>query len=110
MKLNGKKMLPETIADNGALRQSFHAYRRWVQSQGKEEPRLPGLPYTNDQLFFISFAQMWCERNTPEKAAQRIMSTIHPLGEARVLGVMRNSPDFARAFDCPRGAPMNPVK
>lgn len=36
----------------------FQAYRSWVEKQGKEEPRMPGLDYTHDQLFFINFAQV----------------------------------------------------
>jgi hypothetical protein len=34
---------------------------RWVQRNG-EEPALPGLPYTQKQLFFISFGQVWCSK------------------------------------------------
>ena len=36
----------------------IQAYRRWVHDQGKEEPKLPGLDLTNNQLFFVSFAQV----------------------------------------------------
>jgi len=34
------------------------AYRRWVERQGREEPALPGIDYTHNQLFFINFAQV----------------------------------------------------
>ena len=35
------------------------AYKSWEIKNGKE-PLLPGLNYTQDQLFFINFAQVWC--------------------------------------------------
>ncbi|EDO47782.1 predicted protein [Nematostella vectensis] len=56
--LNGKQTLGENIADNGAIKQAFMAYKTWVKQHG-EEPLLPGLNYTNDQLFFISAAQAY---------------------------------------------------
>ena len=60
-KVNGALTLRENIADNGGVRESFRAYRNFIQGsrQGKEEPKLPGLQkYTNDQMFFISWAQV----------------------------------------------------
>jgi membrane metallo-endopeptidase-like protein 1 len=52
--VNGRQTLGENIADNGGLKASFHAYQR---SRSSDLP-LPGLNITNDQLFFISFAQV----------------------------------------------------
>jgi len=36
----------------------YQAYRKWVESVGKEEPRLPGVTLSHDQLFFLNFAQV----------------------------------------------------
>lgn len=48
----------ENIADNGGITQAFGAYRQWVKDNSKE-PALPGLTnYTNEQLFFVSFANV----------------------------------------------------
>ena len=33
------------------------AYKEWVKRNG-EEPQLPALNYTNEQLFFVSAAQV----------------------------------------------------
>ena len=41
------------------------AYRHWVEENGAEQ-RLPGLNLSNEQLFFLSFAQVWCSKSTPE--------------------------------------------
>lgn len=51
-------VLGENIADNGGLKLSYRAYEQHkAKSIGlNENLRLPGLPYSQDQLFFISFA------------------------------------------------------
>lgn len=36
---------------------SFKAYQTWIARHG-EEPRLPGMNLTNEQIFFISFARV----------------------------------------------------
>jgi predicted metalloendopeptidase len=52
--------LGENIADNGGIKLSYLAYKKLEQrtlNTGNNLP-LPGLNYTNDQLFFIAFAHV----------------------------------------------------
>ncbi|CAL1548798.1 unnamed protein product [Lymnaea stagnalis] len=107
-KLNGINTQGENIADNGGLKQAYKAYRNWVSLQGKEESLLPGLNFTHDQLFFINFAQLWCNLMTDGEALNRIRTGVHSPGEFRVIGSAQNSPDFAKAFNCPSDSYMNP--
>ncbi|GFY69362.1 endothelin-converting enzyme homolog [Trichonephila inaurata madagascariensis] len=65
MKVNGQLTLGENIADNGGLKASFNAYQNWITRNHAEQP-LPGLPLTSNQLFFVAYAQKWCEISTPE--------------------------------------------
>lgn len=110
MKMNGVKTKGENIADNGGIKQSYRAYRNWIREtrNGKEEDVLPGLDFTNDQLFFLSYAQVWCSNMRKESAMNRIRSAAHSPGRFRVTGPLQNSEDFARAFNCPKGSYMNP--
>ncbi|PVD36841.1 hypothetical protein C0Q70_03831 [Pomacea canaliculata] len=109
MKINGVNTQGENIADNGGLKQSFRAYRNWVKEQGKEEPLLPGLNFTHDQLFFINFAQIWCTNMRRENAINRVLTGVHSPGEFRVIGTLQNSEEFAKAFHCAKGTTtMNP--
>ncbi|CAK9806311.1 Nep1 [Anthophora plagiata] len=107
--INGRMTQGENIADNGGLKQSFRAYKKWVSKHG-EEPLLPGVNLTHDQLFFLNYAQIWCGSMRPEDALTKIRSSVHSPGRIRVLGPLSNSEDFARAYNCPPGSPMNPVK
>jgi neprilysin len=66
LNLNGINTQGENIADNGGLKEAYVAYTRWVSKNG-EEPRLPGLDYSPDQLFWIAAAQNWCAVNRPGK-------------------------------------------
>uniref|UniRef100_A0A4W6F2I3 endothelin-converting enzyme 1 n=1 Tax=Lates calcarifer TaxID=8187 RepID=A0A4W6F2I3_LATCA len=104
--VNGKQTLGENIADNGGLKAAYHAYRSWVQRNG-EEKRLPAVNLTNDQLFFVGFAQVWCSVRTPESAHEGLVTDPHSPPRYRVIGTLANSPDFSRHFNCPAGTPMN---
>ena len=33
----------------------------YKNKMNEDEPQLPALPYTPKQLYFIAFAQVWCE-------------------------------------------------
>ncbi|ENN73974.1 hypothetical protein YQE_09430, partial [Dendroctonus ponderosae] len=106
--VNGRMTQGENIADNGGLKQSFRAYKKWVAQYG-EEDSLPGLNLTHDQLFFLNYAQIWCGSMRPEDALTKVRSSVHSPGPIRVLGPLSNSWDFANAYKCPAGSPMNPT-
>ncbi|XP_053676646.1 neprilysin-1-like [Anopheles nili] len=106
--MDGRMTQGENIADNGGLKQSYRAYRKWVSQHGSEAD-LPGLNMTHDQLFFLNYAQIWCGSMRPEDALTKIRSSVHSPGIIRVVGPLSNSRDFAEAYRCPLGSPMNPV-
>lgn len=108
-KVNGKKTLSENIADNGGVRVALKAYRKWVREHW-EEPRLPGMMLTNEQVFFISYARNWCSHYSKRAAGVATKYYDHSPMPWRVNGTLRNFPEFSKAFNCPLGSPMNPKK
>jgi len=109
MTINGRQTQGENIADNGGLKQSFKAYTRWVEKNGPEDT-LPGISLNQNQLFFLSFAQMWCGTARPENYVNIIRTGKHSPGKIRVIGTLANSYEFAEAYKCPAGSRQNPVK
>ncbi|KAH8313350.1 hypothetical protein KR067_004500 [Drosophila pandora] len=109
--LNGESTQGENIADNGGLRQAFHAYKRWLKEHPDEvqDEMLPGLNMTGPQLFFLNFGQVWCGAMRPEAIRNKLNTAIHSPGRFRVIGTLSNSYDFAREFSCAEGTPMNPA-
>lgn len=106
--LNGVNTQGENIADNGGLKLAYRAYV--TSSQLKKDPMLPGLPFSPEQLFWISAAQSWCSVSRPEIKKIMILTDNHASGRFRVLGTVSNSIEFAKDFECPANAPMNPSK
>ncbi len=105
--MNGRLTLGENIADIGGVKEAFQAYKLWEARQKPAPPSsVPGL--TSEQLFFVSWGQVWCTVATEE--FQRLQGTAdpHSPGRFRVLGPLSNNPDFSRAFSCAEGTPMNP--
>ncbi|XP_017128987.1 neprilysin-4-like [Drosophila elegans] len=99
----------ENIADNGGLRLAFTAYRKWFESQSDlAKERLPSLRYTAKQIFFISFAQIWCNDAHPSVKALQVSTDQHMPGKFRVIGSVSNFDEFAKEFNCPAGSAMNP--
>ncbi|MBN3299200.1 PHEX endopeptidase, partial [Amia calva] len=109
MNVRGKRTLAENIADNGGMREAFRAYRRWVEKEqnGREEPLLPGIGLTNNQLFFLSYAHVRCNSYRPEAARDQIQSGAHSPPKFRVIGAMSNYEEFRKAFNCPETSVMN---
>ncbi|ORZ37720.1 hypothetical protein BCR44DRAFT_57418 [Catenaria anguillulae PL171] len=107
--VNGKLTLGENLADNGGVSQSWAAWRAATKDQA--DVRLPGLPATTqEQLFFLGFAHVWCGKMRPEASLNQIRTDPHSPGFVRVNAAVQNSDEFAKAWKCKRGAPMNPEK
>jgi len=105
--INGKQTLGENIADNGGLKAAFRAYLDWA-SRNPEEPPLPALNMTHQQLFFLSFAQVWCSASTEEATNLQVEKDAHATPKFRVVGSLSNFPEFARVYQCTEGSTMNP--
>lgn len=89
----------------GGLRESFYAYKYYVQTFGKE-PKLAGFEqYSAEQLFFISFGNLWCETMTVT-ALRASLEDSHCPGRIRLLGSLMNSKEFHQAFNCKKGHKM----
>jgi predicted metalloendopeptidase len=97
----------ENIADNGGLKTSFQAYKNSI---GQSTPQL--LPatasLTQDQLFFVAFGQTWCTIYSEQFITTNLKVNPHSPGPFRVNGAVSNNEQFAKAFNCPVGSPMNP--
>ncbi|KAM6961466.1 neprilysin-like [Aplochiton taeniatus] len=106
--LNGNNTLGENIADNGGIRQSYQAYKNYVSKHG-EEPQLPGIDLSHDQLFFLNFAQVWCGTHRPEQAVNSIKVDVHSPGTFRVLASLQNFPEFSKVFSCRKDSYMVPA-
>ncbi|QJE72301.1 M13 family metallopeptidase [Aerophototrophica crusticola] len=103
-KLNGKQTLGENTADNGGIRMAMNGLRKRLGEKGMAE-KIGGL--TAEQRFFYGFANIWCSSERPEARRLQALTGVHSLPEFRVNGTVSNSPDFAKAFNCPAGSPMN---
>jgi len=108
LSLSGINTQGENIADNGGIKEAYRAYNRWV-SRNSEEPLLPGLEYTQRQLFWVSAANVWCAKYRPKALKLRVLTGVHAPDMFRVKGPFSNMPEFARDFNCPIGSPMNRV-
>ncbi|KAF8610076.1 zincin [Ceratobasidium sp. AG-I] len=105
--LNGNLTLGENLADSGVIQ----AYRAWKSvSNANADFTLPGLNYTQEQLFWISFGRIWATKIKPAYAVQRARTDPHSPGLYRVDGTLSNIPAFAEAFGCKKHTKMNPEK
>uniref|UniRef100_A0A914HYQ0 Uncharacterized protein n=1 Tax=Globodera rostochiensis TaxID=31243 RepID=A0A914HYQ0_GLORO len=109
MKINGRSTKGENIADNGGLKQAYRAYKKYERFHTMPQ-QLPGVNLTQDQLFFLNYAQIWCGIMNDKEAIRKLRTSEHSPGPIRVKGPLSNSIDFATAYDCPAASPMNPVR
>ena len=113
--VNGFKTLAENIADNGGIRVSFQAYQSWLEKHGTNGHEamsyLPGLKFSEEQLFFLAFAQSYCSYSPSSQVVRELTGDEpHSPDRFRVLGPLSNMQEFSNAFNCQKGSPMNPTE
>ncbi|HTV16919.1 MAG TPA: M13 family metallopeptidase [Acidobacteriaceae bacterium] len=114
VKVNGKLTLGENTADNGGVRIALMALMAREAMKGaaasQTEEQASEHTYTLEQQFFIGYAQNWCSNERPEFIRMLANVDPHSPDALRVKGVLVNTPEFAKAFNCKAGQPMAPVK
>ncbi|KAJ1363400.1 hypothetical protein KIN20_023258 [Parelaphostrongylus tenuis] len=106
--VDGRLTIGENIADNGGLRLAYEAYKMRC-SREDYALALPKLStFSPEQLFFVAFANTWCEKVKTSALIHTMESEVHPLGMFRVNVPLQNFPPFSEAFQCPIGSAMNP--
>ncbi|XP_017483672.1 PREDICTED: neprilysin-like, partial [Rhagoletis zephyria] len=102
--------LGENIADNGGLKAAYHAFLKSEATKDADILKLPGLNLTHKQLFFVSFAQVWCSSTTNETSILQMEKDAHAPSPYRVIGTLSNTFEFADAFNCKENSKMNQNK
>ncbi|MFO7561961.1 MAG: M13 family metallopeptidase [Enhygromyxa sp.] len=105
--VNGKLTAGENIADIGGVKEAYFAYQAWAAERGGDPPVAEGL--SNEQVFFVAWAQNWCQHITDATLERRLETDPHSPGKFRAIGPLVNLPEFTEAFSCAEGTPMNPV-
>ena len=99
LKLNGRLTLGENIGDLGGLSVANTAYHRSLR--GATAPLLDGL--SGDQRFFLSWAQVWRQKQRDEDLRSQVTSNPHSPAKFRVNGVVRNVDAWYPAFNVQPG-------
>jgi predicted metalloendopeptidase len=97
--VNGKLTLGENIADLGGVKLALRALKEQPTAGGKGE-------FTNEQEFFLGFAQGWCGKMRDEALRHMVATNPHSPPNLRVNGPLSNMPEFAQAFSCKPDAKM----
>lgn len=107
LRLERMKADQADIGDSG-LAQAYTAWQSATSaaaSSGKtKDLRLPGLDYTPEQLFFLSYARIWAQLTRPATAVSRIRTDPHSPPYWRATGTLRNLKAFHEAFGCKAGS------
>jgi putative endopeptidase len=99
----------ESTADNGGVRIAYRALTDALVAQGKTAgDKTDG--YTENQRFFLSFAQSACANQTFNTAWRAKAADPHSSGQVRVNNAVQNFEEFGKAFHCAKGSPLYPEK
>ncbi len=101
--IDGQLTVTENVADMGGLQVAFDALRLALQQEG-DPGDIDG--FTQDQRFFIAYAQSWQETARPESLRLMVQSDAHAPAFARGTLPAENMDAFSDAFGIQPGDPM----
>jgi putative endopeptidase len=97
--VNGRKSLPENMADLVGVRIALDAFKR--TEQFKKNERVGG--FTPLQRFFLAYAYGFMSQEKSEPLAARLRGGAYAPDRERVNGVLMNIPEFYEAFNVKPG-------
>ena len=100
--VKGALTVGENIADIGGIAIAYEAFK--MTKQGQDTIKIDG--FTPDQRFFISYAQIWRNKQKEESIRQRINTDPHSPPMYRVLAPLMNFEPFYKAFNVKEGDKM----
>jgi putative endopeptidase len=100
--INGALTTGENSADLGGINIAYDAFK--MTKEGQDTTKIDG--FTPDQRFFISFAQIWKEKNTDESMRSQMVQDPHSPAMWRVNGPLSNFTPFYTAFNVQQGDKM----
>jgi putative endopeptidase len=95
LNLNGEFTLGENIGDLGGMSIAIKAYK--MSLNGKEAPKMDG--FTGDQRVLIGWGQVWLDKSREKAIRSQIANDPHSPAKFRINGVVRNVPEFYKAFN-----------
>ena len=97
--VNGALTIGENIGDLGGSTIAYKAYQ--IALAGKPAPIIDG--YTGEQRFFLGYAQIWRSKIRSEAMKVRLATDPHSPGEFRCNQILKNLPEFQKAFEVKPG-------
>jgi len=104
LKIAGELTQGENIADLGGVAVSFVAFQKWLAKHPDFVANLT--EFSQNQCFFLSYAQVWRTLIRDEAAKQLLVVDPHSPGLWRVNGILNNIPEFHEAFQVKSGDAM----
>ncbi|MCL4411401.1 M13 family metallopeptidase [Candidatus Marsarchaeota archaeon] len=96
VQINGKLTLGENIADLGGVAIAYDALQKALARHSEKRRIIDGL--TQEQRFFVSYAQIWRSSITEQELRRRLMMDPHAPERYRVEIPATNHLEFYKAF------------
>ncbi|KAF5280976.1 hypothetical protein FQR65_LT14900 [Abscondita terminalis] len=107
--LNSKQTVHEDIADITGLKVAYLTYQNWSKNN-EVESRLPGINFTQNQMFWISAANMWCTKYRIQYLTYILLLEPFTPSNYRITAALRNIPYFSEDFNCSSDYYMNSIE
>lgn len=106
--VNGNSTLDENLADLIGLELAYQAYKNISLSIKETKYPDPFNSYTDDQMFFMSYANVHCNSDNYQTLLNLMVGT-HSPRKHKVNVPLKQMRQFANAFACSPSSKMNPV-
>ena len=99
------KSIEDDFSDISGTQVGFRALKNKLGEAAMKQPPVEGYRFTNEQIYFLSFANFFCQH---QPYLDKFSSSTYSRDDIRALNSLKNSRDFAMAFNCNTSSPMNP--